>query len=122
MRALLLDAAKCTISEVTPCELEEYQELIGCRCIDIVNRGIAGKRYDIICDDEGLFSCDPRISAIDDTGQPMLAGNLIIAGETWDGNLTDLSEEDIRHIRNNVHRMQTKLHPEGLLILCQMQY
>lgn len=81
MRALLLDAAKRDISEVEPCELGEYQELMGCRCIDIVNREIAGKRYDIVCDDEGLFCCDPRISAIDDMGQPMLVGSLIIVGE-----------------------------------------
>ena len=38
MRALLLDTSNCAISEVDPCELEEYQGLIGCQCIDIVNR------------------------------------------------------------------------------------
>ena len=65
--------------------LRSYYEIIGCRLIAMpehqigVNRGrFHGKRFTIICDDESLFADQPKISAIDNLGQPMLCGNLFI--------------------------------------------
>ena len=59
--------------------LQGYYKTIGCRLISMpehqigANRGrFHGKRFTIICDDEALFADQPKISAIDNLGQPML--------------------------------------------------
>lgn len=123
MRALLLNVQENKSEVVNANGLQDYYRLIGCTTIDIVNRGIKGKRYDIICDDEGTFLEDPRISAIDDMGQPLLVGNLIVCGEAdEEGNLTDLTEADIKHIGKYINLMGTQKHPEGILMICQMEY
>lgn len=123
MKALLLNVQENRVEQVNPCGLEDYYKSIGCRTIDIANRSIAGKRYDIICDDEGLFVEDPKISAIDGLGQPMLVGNLIIAGEAdADGNLTDLSDADIEHIQANIKMIRTRKRPQGYYMLRQVEY
>lgn len=78
MRALLLDINANKVEVVNANGLDDYYKLIGCDCIDIVERGIKGKRFDIICDDEGALTSELKISAITDLGEPMLCGNLII--------------------------------------------
>lgn len=123
MKALLLNVQENRVEQVNPCELEDYYELIGCKTIDIANRSIAGKRYDIICDDEGLLVENHKISAIDGLGQPMLVGNLIIAGEAdAEGNLTALSDADIEHIQANINMMRTRKCPKRYCMLCQVEY
>ena len=103
--------------------MEDYYKLIDCETIDIVNRDINGNCYDIICDDEGTFKENPRISAIDDMWQPMLVGNLIICGTAnEEGNMTDLSDKDIDFIMENIQRIPTRNYPEGNLMLCKMAY
>ena len=53
----------------------------------------------------------------------MFVGNLIIAGKVdEDGNLTDLLDMDIKHIRENIHHMRTRNYPEGYKMLCQVEY
>ena len=123
MRGLLLNVMESKVETVQVNGLRDYYRLIDCSTIDIVKRRIAGKHYEIICDDEGLLKENPKISAIDDMGQPMLVGNLIIAGEADEnGNLTDLSDADITHIRENIHSMGTRHYPEGYKMLCQVEY
>jgi len=104
-------------------ELSEFYRLIGCDCIDIVSRSIGGVEFDIICDDEGLFAESPRISAVDRLGNVMLVGSLIVTGPAdEDGNLTDLTPEQARRIAKRAKIIETKLHPEGLLILTDVGY
>lgn len=123
MKALLLNVYENRVELIDPKGLEDYYRLIGCRMIDIVNRGIKGKRFDIICDDEGTFVENPKISAIDDFGQAMLVGNLIVTGGVdSEGELTDLTEEDILHIRSNINTMGTRKYPKGYTMLCQVEY
>lgn len=123
MRALLIDTMENKTEVVEVNGLKDYYRLIGCNTIDIVSRGIKGKCYDIICDDEGTFKDDPRISAIDDMGRPMLVGNLIVCGAAdEEGNLTDLTEDDINYIGKFTDIMGTRRHPEGIMMICQMEY
>ena len=105
--------------------LETFYALLHCRCIDIVTRkiGIRGRAFDIICDDDGTFADDPRISAIDNIGRPMLVGALLIVGPADDdGNLTSLTSADVRHIRKYVTHLGTRKHPEGWQMLTTCEY
>lgn len=55
MKAVLLDVMNDKVEVVDAEELEDYYKLIGCRTIEIVNWEIMGRRFDIVCDEEGLF-------------------------------------------------------------------
>ena len=77
--------------------LEEYYRILKCDTIDIVTRKIDGKTFNIVCDDNGLFKENPRVSAVNSHGEPVLVGNLFICNN--DGPvLTSLSDDDVSHI------------------------
>lgn len=107
--------------------LDTFYQLLHCRVIDIVTRRIGfgrGSRvFDIICDEEGALIEDPLISAIDDFGDAMLVGSLLIVGLADDeGELTDLTDADIKHIRKHVMPLSTRRHPEGWQMLTSCHY
>lgn len=105
--------------------LDAFYALLRCRTVDIVTRkiGIRGRAFDIICDDEGTFADDPKISAIDNLGRAMLVGALLIVGPADDdGELTSLTSGDIRLIRRYVTHLSTRLHPEGWKMLTTCEY
>lgn len=123
MKALLLDVMEGKVETVDADGVEEFYKLLHCTTIDIVQRIIGDRWYDIVCDDNGTFVEDPRISAVDSKGQMMLVGNLLICGlADADGVLTSLSEEDIEHIKESIQKVKTVMHPEGLLMICRMGY
>lgn len=122
MKALLLDVINKTTKKVNPESLEDYYNMIGCRYVEIVTRRIGRKYYDIICDEEGTFVDDPLISAIDDFGRVMFVGNLIISGTVdSEGELTDLTDNDIRYIKKRIQTLDTRLHSD-LLMLTSCNY
>lgn len=101
MRGLLIKGMD--VMEVQANELEDYYRLMEIDCIDIVTREIGGKLYDIICDDEALLKEKPIPTVLDTENMPMIFGNIIVAGladET--GNMTDLTDEDIDRITDNL--------------------
>jgi len=100
MKMLLLDVQNNDVKVVEANGLEDYYKYIGCDFIDIVRRKIGDLTVEIVCDDEGTFYEHPKVSAIDIIGQPCLFGNLLIASErVIDGNLTELTEEEIEYIK-----------------------
>ena len=79
-------------------DFDVFYELIKCRYIDIVHRKIGHKYFDVICDDEGALKEDAITSAVDTQFRQMLVGNLIVSKSDDEGNLIDLSDEDIKQI------------------------
>lgn len=120
---VLIDVEKEETSMLTiDDDLDTYYKLLNCSTIDIVTREIGGKRFDIICDDEGTFKCPQKISAINDLGMPMLVGNLIICGEAdKEGYCTSLSTDDALHIMKYVQNMSTINFPNGYPMLTQCE-
>lgn len=123
MKGLLLNLNDNKTEVVEVNSLQDYYNLIGCNLIEIVSRKIGRKRFDIVCDEEGTFVAEPKISAIDNLGAPMFVGNLIICGQAdEEGELTDLSGRDINYIKQRIVKMCTHKHPEGYLMLTQCEY
>lgn len=106
--------------------LDTYYDMLHCTCIDIVNRGFGrtGKtRFDIICDDEGLFVDKPYISAIDERGNAMLVGSLLVVGESDDdGNETSLTDEDVRLLERFTFELATRVHRKPYKMLGYVTY
>ena len=101
MQLLCLDVYK---NEIRLCDcngLEDFYEQLDCSTIDIVRRKIGDKVYDIICDDEGLFRDDARVSAITEDGEPALVGNLLFSNHSG-AETTALTPNDITNIANHI--------------------
>ena len=102
-------------------KLADYYRELQCTVIDIQERKIGKKVFDIICDDEGLFKQPAKISAIDNLGSPMFVGNLLVV-KNKDGETTTLSDEDVYYVSEHVEKLCTKLFPKGYPMLTQVEY
>lgn len=102
-------------------KLADYYCELQCTVIDIQERKIGKKVFDIICDDEGLFKQPAKISAIDNLGSPMFVGNLLVV-KNKDGETTTLSDEDVYYVSEHVEKLCTKLFPKGYPMLTQVEY
>ena len=124
MKMLLLDVENKEIKMVEANGLDDYYELIGCRCIDIVRRTIGDVEVEIVLDDEGTLVNQPKISAISPEGTPMLYGNLLVASGrvTDDGELTELTEEEVDEIMDNVATITTSVYTEPYPVFVEVDY
>lgn len=123
MKGYLVDVNNGTANEVeTNGSLEEYYKLLDCDCIDIVTRKIGGKYFCIVCDDEGLFVENPKISAIDSEGAPLLVGNLLVLNNGDDGDLHGLNESDIAILKKSTRRFSTRKYPVPYYMLFGLEY
>lgn len=112
VKGVLIDVYSSNVMVVEmQATLENYYNALQCDIIDIVNREINGKRFDIVCDDEGLFKENPKISAIDKNNDPMLVGNLFICNVDVTGKECSLSDSDIELIMASVKTMATRKYP-----------
>ena len=124
MKMLLLDVENKEIKMVEANGLDDYYELIGCRCIDIVRRTIGDVEVEIVIDDEGALVNQPKISAISPEGTPMLYGNLLVASGrvTDDGELTELTKEEVDEIMDNVATITTSVYTEPYPVFVEVDY
>ena len=110
IRGILIDvdSKKGTVKEIEldNDKLESFYEALNCDTIDIVQRMINGKPFDIVCDDEALLKYDPIPSAVRKDGKVMLCGNLFICNH-YKEELTSLSKKDVDYIMDNVVMVST---------------
>lgn len=104
--------------------LDGFYKALNCDTIDIVVRKIGRKHFNIVCDDEGFFKDEPKISAIDNMGDVMFVGNLFIVSGQVDseGNLVSLTNEETEYIMKRVQKMYTRNFPNGYPMLTQCEY
>ena len=124
MKMLLLDVKNREVKMVEANELDDYYRLIGCRTIDIVSRTIGDVKVEIVLDDEGALVNNPKVSAIDIDGTPMLFGNLLVASGrvTEDGELTELTQEEVDEIMDNIATTTTSVYKEPYPVFVEMDY
>lgn len=124
MKMLLLDVKNNEVKMVEANSLEDYYNLIGCRTIDIIHRRIGDVEVEIVIDDEGMLVDNPKISAVDSTGNPVLCGNLLVAGGrvTDDGELTELTPEEVDKIMFFVAEVTTHIYKEPYRIFVEVDY
>lgn len=112
MKVLLIDTDSLFPQIIeTEGGLAEWYRLLKCDLIDITERQVAGRYYDIICDDEGLLKDGAKVSALDSAQSPQLVGNLIFCNHDDEGNETTLTDEDIARLLPNAVILST---PDGL--------
>lgn len=123
--------SKGRVVEINP-TLEEYYKIIKCDYIDIVQRFVGGKQYDIIVDDLGLVkgpeyvktSCINPASYIENNeyrSNDFLVGRVLISKYDEEREQAiSLDEEDIKnikeHIQDNVLIMHGRQNEENEII------
>ena len=124
MKFLFLDVYNNELKTVEANGLDDYYNLIGCRCIDIVHRKIGDVDVEIVIDDEGALVENPKVSAVDIVGNLALFGNLLVASGrvTDDGELTELTQDEIDAIMENVTEVTTRFYKEPFKIFVEMDY
>lgn len=112
-----------------PCTIEKsltgYHAVIGCRIIEMPEYRIGvrnGRRFTIICDEEGAIKEDPKISAIDNLGNVMLVGNLFIVCVNEEGDTDSIDPDDFAFIARHVELLGTRRHPSPYPMLTQLVY
>lgn len=84
--------------------LPNMYALLNCDCIDIVSRKFGKHTLDIICDDEGLFKEDNKVSILTFSKHSLveqLVGNVFICTHDEEGESISLSEEQIISVGAN---------------------
>lgn len=124
MKFLFLDVYNNRLEMVEANCLKDYYKLIGCRTIDIVSRKIGDIDVEIVIDDEGALVRTPKVSAVDIIGQTSLYGNLLVASGrvTEDGELTELTQDEIDAILENVAEVTTGYYKEPYRIFVELNY
>ena len=124
MKMLMLDVVNKDVKMVEANGLGDYYNLIGCDYVDIIHRRIGDVEVEIVLDDEGLLVEDPKPSGISVDGTPMLFGNLLVASGrvTDDGELTELTEEEVDEIMDNVATISTSVYKEPYPAFVEMDY
>lgn len=123
MKYLLIDVINNDVRLVEANGLDDFYKLLNCRCIDITRRKIGDIDCNLIVDDEGLLIDNPIVSAIDVSGTPCLFGNILVAsGRTVDGELTELTDEELQEVMFNIAEITTTKRPEPYKVLVDVDY
>lgn len=124
MKMLLLDVENKKIKIVEANGLNDYYKFIDCNYVDIIHRRIGDVEVEIVIDDEGALVENPKISAIDVTGEPMLFGNLLIASGrvTDDGELTELTQDEVDALVDNIATITTSVYREPYPVFVELDY
>lgn len=102
IKGVLIDTVKGT-AEITEIDksLDGYYKVLNCRCIDIVQRYIGNRCFEIICDDEAALADAPLPSAVSPLGEVMLYGNLLVVRFDGEDDVESLTDADIVYILSN---------------------
>ena len=124
MKMLLLDVENKEVKVVEANTLDDYRKFIGCRYIDIVRRWIGDVVVEIVIDDEGATSDNPKVSAIGIDGTPMLYGNLLVASGrvTDDGELTEINGAELDELMDNIATITTSVYKEPYPVFVEVDY
>ena len=113
------------VVEFEPC-LQQYYNLLHCERIEVVPRTIgynrSHRRFNIVCDEEGSYKEDNKISAIDNIGKVMFVGSLLVVNRAENGETDSLTDSECEFVLSKIQKMYTRNHPEGYLMLTQCEY
>ena len=100
--------------------LDDLYAVLNCDLIDVTYLILDKKEFCVIVDDEGLLKASPKISAVSETGKPMLVGNLMIVSADGGEDFASLTSDDICLIEEHIHLIATAQHPFPYPALCNI--
>lgn len=95
---------KCAEKVYIRRDIDEYHRLLQCTVLDMPFRWIGGKPFVIICDDEGTFREDCRVSARNGN-EIMLVGNLFVVAFDGNEDIRGLTPDEADHVMQHTERL-----------------
>jgi len=92
--------------------LPNMYALLNCGCIDIVTRMFGDYALDIVCDDEGLFKEDNKVSILTFSGKQLveqIVGNVFICKANDEGESVSLTEEETQAVLTQVGILKSEM-------------
>ena len=102
--------------------LDALYSVLNCDLIDITYLTLGTKEFCVIVDDKGLLKDSPKISAVSETGKPMLVGNLLLVSADGGEDFESLAPDDISLIEEHIHLIATTQNPLPYPALCNICY
>lgn len=104
--------------------MESYRETLESDCVDIVRRfiGVEKREYAIIYDVNGKQKEDIRVGGYTTKIDPVFYGSLFIAKYGDDGELTDISEDDVKYLKRYTNWYPLSMYPDPFPSLCCIEY
>lgn len=103
---------------------EVFYKYLQCDAIDVVYRNFNGKSYIVICDDMG-YSREGNLKVAlfqkENKGYPIV-GNVIISKTDTFGELTDLSEDDIKNVFSRLEFFVRRINDEDVELCTSFMY
>ena len=103
---------------------EVFYKYLQCDAIDVAYRNFNGKRYTVICDDMGYFregNLKVALFQKENKGNPIV-GNVIISKTDTFGELTDLSEDDIKNVFSTLEFFVRRINDEDFELCTSFMY
>lgn len=103
---------------------EVFYKFLRCEHIDITSRKFNGKSYTVICDDMGYFrerNLKVALFQKENKGYPIV-GNVIISKTDTFGELTDLSEDDIKNVFSRLEFFVRRINDENYELFTSFMY
>lgn len=102
-KMILIDVEKGNVQVVEIREHEDFHRFLNCTAIAITQKKCAGMRLPIVYDDEFLFREELLPSAISkSTQEPVLLGNILIAGGEEEGDIFGVNEVQGRMLASEI--------------------
>ena len=105
MQAVLVDVYGTGHAQVVKVghDLEAWYDALDCQWIEMPRRWIGDKQFIIICDEEGTFRSDCRVSARNGN-EVMLVGNLLVVADDEEeaGEVRGLTDAEVKHVMDHV--------------------
>ena len=98
--------------------LDALYNVLNCDLIDITYLTLGEKEFCAIVDDEGLLKAFPKISAVSETGAPMLVGNILLVSADGGEDFESLTPDDISLIEKHIRLIATAQNPLPYPALC----
>lgn len=100
---ILIDVYNNKIEDLDDPSIPMMKAAIGCRNLEVSSRTIGDMRYSIFCDEEGRYREDPVVSAVNESGEAVFVGNLIVSGRLneW-GMPIPMSEEEKENLKCHI--------------------
>ena len=100
--------------------LDALYNVLNCDLIDVTYLTLGEKEFCVIVDDEGLLKDSPKISAVSDTGRPVLVGNLLLVSADGGADFASLTPADISLIEKHIRLIATAQNPLPYPALCNI--
>lgn len=86
-------------------DLYDIYAMLKCTCIDVQERTIGTRKYDIYLDDEGRFKSVQIPSVVttrDNKIVEIIVGNVFICASDNEGDMKSLTEEEVQEVINSI--------------------